>query len=326
MEVNMTTATATRTEEIQQPQANPYNANKKWDNSNKDAKRGIKGANDSLAYRAPRKEAVISNGETTILEEEKVTTDTATTEATSVDDTYKEEPNDKFKKVDFKKRYDDLKKHYDRKLGDWKSKETSLKAEMLANRPTYTAPKTPEELATFREDYPDVYDVVETVAHMRAEEQLSDLQSQVQKLSEKEGVANRRAAEQELLNLHPDFTSIRESEEFHDWARVQPEAIQSWIYENNGDATLASRAIDLYKQDVGITTSKAGAVSKKTSPQKDTRGSAADAVSVKTKVEDHSPQEKLWTTSEIANLSVDQYEHYQSEIDAAFQTGRIREG
>jgi len=325
MEVNMTTATATRTEEIQQPQANPYNANKKWDNSNKDAKLGIESADDSLAYLAPRKEAVISNGKTPILEEEKVTTDTADKEATQVDDTYKEEPNEKFKKVDFKKRYDDLKKHYDRKLGDWKSKEQSLKAEMLSNRPTYNAPKTPEELATFREDYPDVYDVVETVAHMRAEEQLSDLQAQVKQLSEKEYVANRRAAEQELLNLHPDFTQIRESEEFHDWARVQPEAIQSWIYENDGDATLASRAIDLYKQDVGVST-KAEAVSKKTSPEKDTRGSAADAVSVKTKVDTNAPQEKVWTTSEIANLSVDQYEQYQSEIDAAFQTGRIKEG
>jgi len=149
----MTTATAT--EEIQQPQANPYNAKKR-------------SADDSLAYLAPRKEAVISNGRKPILEEE-ATTETAPQEATKEDDSYKEEPNEKFKKVDFKKRYDDLKKHYDRKLGDWRSKEQALKAEMLSNRPTYTTPKTPEELATFREDYPDVYDVVETVAHMRAE-------------------------------------------------------------------------------------------------------------------------------------------------------------
>ena len=323
MEVNMTTATAT--EEIQQPQANPYNAKKRWDNSNKDAAIGVQSADDSLAYLAPRKEAVISNGRKPILEEE-ATTETALNEATKADDSYKEEPNEKFKKVDFKKRYDDLKKHYDRKLGDWRSKEQALKAEMLSNRPTYTTPKTPEELATFREDYPDVYDVVETVAHMRAEEQLADLQSQVQQLSEKENVANRRAAEQELLNLHPDFRDIRESEQFHDWARVQPEAIQSWIYDNHGDSALASRAIDLYKQDVGISPSKVEAVSKKTSPKKDTRGSAADAVSVKTKVEDHSPQEKLWTTSEIANLSVDQYEQLQDELDDAFTTGRIVNG
>lgn len=317
----MTTATA-RTEEIQEPQANPYNANKKWDNSNKNAERGAQSANDSLAYLAPRKEVYVSNNEP-ITEEETVGTDTITTEAIKADDSYIEEPTEQFKKVDFKKRYDDLKKHYDRKLGDWKSKEQSLKAEMQSSRPTYTAPKTPEELATFREDYPDVYDVVETVAHMRAEAQVSDLQAQVKKLSEKEGIANRRAAEQELLNLHPDFANIRESEEFHDWARVQPEAIQSWIYENNGDAVLASRAIDLYKQDYGITTKKATAVSKKTSANKDPRGSAADAVSVKTRVEDPTPTEKVWTTSEIANLSVDQYEKLQSELDDAFRTGRI---
>ncbi len=320
----MTTATA-RTEEIQQPKANPYNANKKWDNSNKDAKLGIQSADDSLAYTAPHKEVYVSNSEPIIEEKKVAMEDTNTTEATSDSDTYKEEPNEKFKKVDFKKRYDDLKKHYDRKLGDWKSKEQSLKAEMLSNRPTYNAPKTPEELATFREDYPDVYDVVETVAHMRAEEQLSELQAKVQQLSEKENVANRRAAEQELLNLHPDFVDIRESEEFHDWARVQPEAIQSWIYDNNGDARLASRAIDLYKQDVGISPKKAKAKSKN-STQSDPRGSAADAVSVKTKVEDPTPTEKMWTTSEIANLSVDQYEELQSELDDAFRTGRIVDG
>jgi len=320
----MTTATAS-TEEIHQPTANPYNANKKWDNSSKNANIGFQSADDSLAYLAPRKEVYVSNNEP-IIEETVVKEDTSTTEATKADDSYKEEPTEQFKKVDFKKRYDDLKKHYDRKLGDWKSKEQSLKAEMLTNRPTYNAPKTPEELATFREDYPDVYDVVETVAHMRAEEQLSELQAKVNQLSEKETAANRRAAEQELLNMHPDFVTIRESEGFHDWARVQPEAIQSWIYENNGDATLASRAIDLYKQDVGLTTQKTKAVSKKTSSNVDPRGSAADAVSVKTRVEDPAPTEKVWTTSEIANLSVDQYEKLQSELDDAFTTGRIVDG
>ena len=107
---------------------------------------------------------------------------------------------------------------------------------MLAGRTTYTAPKTPEELATFKEDYPDVYDVVETVAHLRATEQLSGLQEEVARLSEKESSSNRRAAEQELLNVHPDFRTIRDSEDFHDWARVQPEAIQDWVYKNTGDS------------------------------------------------------------------------------------------
>ena len=89
---------------------------------------------------------------------------------------------------------------------------------------------------------------------------------------------------------------------------------------------LASRAIDLYKQDAGISSKKVKAKSKKTSSDKDPRGSAADAVSVKTKIEDPTPTEKIWTTSEIANLSVDQYEQMQSELDDAFKSGRIVDG
>ncbi len=315
---------ATEKQEEVQATPNPYNKKKKWDNSNSKADTGFQSADDSLAYVADKKEAVISSGAPILekAEEAKIIEEAQATDSDSLE----EEKIEKYKKVDFKKRYDDLKKHYDRKLGDWKSKEQSLKAEMLAGRTTYVAPKTPEELATFREDYPDVFDVVETVAHMRAEEQLASLQEQVSQLSEKESVSNRRAAEQELLNVHPDFKAIRDSEDFHDWARVQPEAIQDWIYKNTGDASLAGRAIELYKLDAGISNKPTEAMSKTKSPVVDSRGSAADAVSVKSKTQDPTPQEKIWTTSEIANLSVDQYEKVQTQVDEAFTEGRVVNG
>ncbi len=315
---------ATEKQEEVQATPNPYNKNKKWDNSNSKTNIGFQSADDSLAYVADKKEAVISSGAPILekAEEAKIIEEAQATDSDSLE----EEKIEKYKKVDFKKRYDDLKKHYDRKLGDWKSKEQSLKAEMLAGRTTYVAPKTPEELATFKEDYPDVFDVVETVAHMRAEEQLASLQEQVSQLSEKESVSNRRAAEQELLNVHPDFKAIRDSEDFHDWARVQPEAIQDWIYKNTGDASLAGRAIELYKLDAGISNKPTEAMSKTKSPEVDSRGSAADAVSVKAKTQDPTPQEKTWTTSEIANLSIDQYEKFQPQIDEAFKEGRIVNG
>jgi hypothetical protein len=161
---------------------------------------------------------------------------------------------------------------------------------------------------------------------MRAQEQISNLEDTVSRLSEKESASNRRAAEQELLNVHPDFRTIRDSDDFHDWARIQPEAIQDWIYKNSGDASLASRAIDLYKQDAGYTSETPKSVSTNSSGT-DPRGSAADAVQVTAKTQDPSaPQEKVWTTSEIANLSVDQFEKFQPEIDEAFKTGRIAKG
>ena len=311
-----------KTEEIQQPKPNPYNAKKTWDNSNPEAERGFQSADDSLAYVTPRKEAVISSREPILKQESGEPKEAEPTKATNTDD-YVEEPTEQFKKVDFKKRYDDLKRHYDRKLGDWRQKEQAFKADLKANRQTYVAPKTPEELATFREDYPDVYDVVDSLAHMRAQEQISSLEDKVSVLSEKESASNRRAAEHELLNVHPDFRTIRDSDDFHDWARVQPEVIQDWIYKNTGDASLASRAIDLYKQDAGYISETPRAESTDRS-ESDPRGSAADAVEVKARTQDPAtPQEKIWTTSEIANLSVDQYEKFQPEIDEAFKTGRI---
>lgn len=323
---------ATATQQVTQ-EANPYNASKTWDKSNPDTPRGADGANDSLAYVTPQKTVVSSMNpplDTATNDPEQEATQT--TEAQQTKETTESQETvsaDKYKKVDFKKRYDDLKRHYDKKLGEWRGKEAEMKADIISNRPKYQAPKTPEELATFREEYPDVYDVVETVAHMRSQEQISDLQEKVETLSQREQEVVRREAEQDLLNVHPDFREIRDSEDFHEWAKVQPEAIQSWIYENTGDSTLAARAIDLYKQDAGITTGTGVSVSKEvkvSGEEEDPRGSAADSVKVTAKTDEPQSQEKIWTTSEIANLSVNQYEQLQSELDKAFEEGRIVKG
>ena len=51
--------------------------------------------------------------------------------------------------------------------------------------------------------------------------------------------------------MHPDFSEIRQKDEFHQWASKQDPVIQSWLYENTSNAQLAGRAIDLYKMDSG---------------------------------------------------------------------------
>ena len=54
--------------------------------------------------------------------------------------------------------------------------------------------------------------------------------------------------------MHPDFSEIRQKDEFHQWASKQDPVIQSWLYENTSNAQLAGRAIDLYKMDNGTST------------------------------------------------------------------------
>ena len=231
-----------------------------------------------------------------------------------------------YKKPNYKKRYDDLKKHYDSKLNEFRSREQELINEATASRPEYKAPKTVEELENFKAQYPDVYDVVETVSHLQSESKTEELQAQVQALQERESVALRREAESELLNKHPDFAAIRDSDDFHDWAKEQPEDIQAWVYNNPHNVGLASRAIDLFKQDIGLIGARSQQ-SKQTRKKsnKSSNSKAADMVSTKTtKVDTNAGQSKIWTQEEIAALPMDEFDRLESEIDRALEEGRVR--
>ena len=87
--------------------------------------------------------------------------------------------------------------------------------------------------------------------------------------------------------------------------RHNTESIQAWVYENNDDADLASRALDLFKRDIGM-----DVPSKDESDSKPTRQSAADMVSTKTTSIDPQ-QEKVWSEREIAAMSVAQFDKYE---------------
>lgn len=227
-------------------------------------------------------------------------------------ETTKDEP---YKKPDYKKRYDDLKKHYDSKLNEFKVREQELLNEAASNRPAYQAPKTEEELEEFKTKYPDVFEVVETVAHMQSESKAKVLEERLSQLQEREAQMLRQSAEERLMEKHPDFNEIRNSDDFHAWAKEQPQSIQDWIYNNSDNPDLASRALDLFKKDVGIEAAPKKTTSKKTK-------SAADMVSTKTtSVEPKS--EKVWSEREIAAMSMDEFDKHEAEISEAMQQGRI---
>ena len=226
--------------------------------------------------------------------------------------TKKEETN----QPDYKKRYDDLKTHYDSKLNEFKSREQELLEEAAKNRPSYVAPKSKEELEQFRTQYPDVYEVVETVAHMQSSERTKTLEERLVALQERETELVTKQAHERLINNHPDFEEIKNSDEFHLWAKSQPQSIQDWVYKNSSDGDLASRALDLYKRDVGLD-SKARKPRKKQS-----RKSAADMVSTKTTAVDPK-QEKIWTEQEIAKMSIAEFDKYEDEIGRAIHEGRV---
>ena len=284
------------TEEVlKEEQANPYNQKKAW-HTGED--KPFKSSNE-MFFEEPSNE-VDESDEIEMAKQEEVV----------------EQSDTPYKKPDYKKRYDDLKRHYDSKLNEFKSREEELLDEATKNRTEYKAPKTEEELEEFKNSYPDVYEVVETVAHLQSESKAKVLEERLSKLQEREQQIVQQESEKRLMENHPDFDDIRNSDDFHAWAKEQPEAIQDWIYKNANDADLASRAIDLFKKDIGLDTPK-----KKKSSSKKT-SSAADMVSTKTTSVEPT-QEKIWSEKEIAAMSMAEFDKYESEISDAMQQGRI---
>ena len=246
---------------------------------------------------------------------DETSSETSNVEEMSVEEEVQNEDKP-YQRPDYKKRYDDLKRHYDSKLNEFKSREQELIEEAAKNRPDYVAPKSEEELELFKKEYPDVYEVVETVAHLQSESKAKVLEERLSKLQERENDLIRQDAEKRLMDRHPDFEDIRNSDDFHGWAKEQPKSIQDWIYSNADDADLASRALDLFKKDFGIEPTKTK------SSSKPTRKSAADMVSTKTTSVEPA-QQKVWSEKEIAAMSVAEFDKYEQEISDAMQEGRI---
>jgi len=277
------------------PVPNPYNAKKSWHTADVMPKEGLT-AESLFVAPQPEQEEGDQQKETKSAKKEKP-----------------------YKKPNYKKRYDDLKKHYDSKLNEWSTREQQL---IQSNMPEYKAPKTIEELENFKSKYPDIYGVVETVSHLQSEAKTQELEATVQALQQREAVTLREKAETELFNKHPDFADIRESDEFHAWVETQPEDIQAWVYNNPNNVGLASRAIDLFKNDMGVTQTQKKKQTRNKSKKSDSK--AANMVSTKTTTIEATNEPKIWTQEEIAALPMDEFDRLESEIDKALEEGRVR--
>ena len=276
-------------ESLEEPEANMYNAKKPWHKPDGPPMQ----SSDSLFYE-----------------------NQATPQQEAPDEQEQEAP--KRKRANYKKRYDDLKKHYDDRVSQFKQREQELLAEASSSRPQYEVPKSAEEIERFKQEYPDLYDTVETVAHLQSERQVGELQGQLSALQEREADIVRREAETGLRDRHPDFETIRTDENFHEWAKVQPDEIQDWIYKNPDNVSLASKAIDLYKMDNGIASTP-----QRRQSRQPREGSAADMVSTKTTTIDVDKGTKIWTEREIAAMSLDQFDAVEEQINQAITEGRV---
>ena len=235
-------------------------------------------------------------------------------ETEEVTEEVEEEPTSAEEKT-FKKRYSDLRRHQQKQAEELRQEIDTLKRQLSdAAKQEIKLPKSDEDIETWAKEYPDVAAIVETIAMKKASEQASALEERIKAIDEMQMSATKEKAEAELMRLHPDFDTIRDSDEFHEWAESQPKWVQDALYENDNDARSAARAIDLYKADMGIG-------KKKPKSDKDA------AKTVTTKDSRSKPQENEESTylkeSEVQRMSPKEYEKRSDEIMEAIRSGKF---
>ena len=286
--------------------------------------------NNSNLYRGKYREDVYKDEEEGQQEEqqnEEAQTDPAEKVATQQGDTSFAAKKTKEENHDYKKRYDDLKKHYDTKLSEFEGEREQLQSQLDSVKkrayemPTGTKPpKTLEELEEFKERYPDVFEVVETVSGLQTESQVAKLREEIDSVKEREKNLEKEKAFEELLRLHPDFHDLKTDEKFLNWLDEQPDQLSDGIYKNSTDAKWAGKIISLYKAESGISTT-----TKKSTKSKEATDAAATVTRQQPKevATKEGSNKKIWKGSDIARLKPWEFEKVEAEIDLARNEGRI---
>ena len=293
---------------FKKPKANPYK--KHDDESDPETEAFAKGELEKF-HREKKEEAETA----TVQKDTEASEEIANLDGKATPST--ERPENAEERV-FKKRYDDLKRHYDSTLGKHKDQVRTLKTQLEQSSKQFVPPKSKDELESWRKEYPDVYEMVETIAMNKADTRAQEMETKYQNLQVQQEQISREKAEVELLKAHPDFQDIRSKDEFHEWASKQDPVIQGWLYENTSNSSLASRAIDLYKMDKGVS---------KLSKKQETavKKEAAKAITKTAKAtESELPKKKVWSNAAISKMNVREYAKYEEDIDKAVREGRIQ--
>ena len=207
----------------------------------------------------------------------------------------------------YKKRYQDIQRHI-QTVRDQKDQELENVKKQLndATRKQIRFPKTDAEVEAWSNRYPDVAKIVDTIARKRANEVLAEGEKRLEQVEKFERTLNKQSAEQQLVQLHPDFAQIRQDPKFHEWVSLQPSAMQDSVYKNNTDATWAARTIDLYKSDIG---------------KRKTTKTAAQAVGRTSSSSPTTGGKSTFSESMVQKMSDREYEANEEAINASISSG-----
>lgn len=212
----------------------------------------------------------------------------------------------------FKKRYGDLRRHMQQKEKEWEDKFSSFETRM--RKESIVPPKSDEDIEKWAREYPDVAGIVETIAAKKAQEMFKKAEDRLSQLDEIQYEAERKTAEAKISESHPDFSKLRESDSFHQWAEEQPKWVRDALYENMDDPDSVVRVIDLYKIDTGHTTQDKKAKTK-AAAKPIGRGSRTQV--------DPTEGGSVIRESDVNKMSSAEFEAREEEISKAMRTGKF---
>jgi len=227
-------------------------------------------------------------------------------------DTEDEEKTLSAEERSFKKRYGDLRRHIQKKEKEWEEKLETLQKRSV--REGIIPPKSDEDIEKWAKEYPDVAGIVETIAAKKAQEMFNKADIKLQEIDDARTEAQRIKAENSIRKSHEDFDTLRDSDEFHDWADEQPKWVKDALYENSDDPASVVRVIDLYKIDNGLTSND----------KKTRRKAAASTVTKRSKTQvDVEDANNVITESQVAKMSAKEFEERNDEINIAIRSGKF---
>lgn len=210
----------------------------------------------------------------------------------------------------FKKRYGDLRRFMQQKEKEWEDKFNKLSSSPKMVVP----PKSDEDIEAWASKYPDIAGIVQTIAKKQAEEMFSAADTRLKELDQITREAEVSKAEATIRKSHPDFDTLRDSNEFHDWAEKQPKWVQDALYENADDPASVVRVIDLYKVDMGVTPSV----------KKDQKKDAAKSVNSRSRPAiDSDGSSEMIRESVVAKMSDKDFEENYEKIMKAQRSGKF---
>ena len=212
-----------------------------------------------------------------------------------------------------KKRYGDLRRHSQKQQEEHKKELARMQEQLDAiSKKEMRMPKTEDELEEWSRKYPDVAQMVETIALKKSQETAQSLEKEMAQLKDMRRNIHRQKAEQELKELHPDFDKIRQDPEFHEWASVQPTWVQSALYDNEDDAVSCSKALTLYKAEV-----------KSRKKQASAKADAAETVNPRgrSQADERAGQRGKYSESMVKKMSQREYERLADDIEESIRAG-----